>query len=62
MNEWHVLSEDEEARLDNYLFDLYSEKSKHRGDYWHRQADMISGSGDYMPGADDGEPPKGAIW
>lgn len=37
----------------NSLFEYYAEKSKRKGDYFFREANMISGSADYQP-SDEG--------
>lgn len=38
--------------------EIYAERSKHRGDYYSRLCEQITGSGDYVAGRDDGEEPK----
>lgn len=54
------LTHDELISRDEYLFNAYADLSKRKGDYWFRKATEISGDGDYTPGIDDGEPPRGA--
>jgi hypothetical protein len=56
------LTAEEETERDTFLFDYHAERSKITGDWHFRQAEQISGDGDYIRGQDDGEPPKGAEW
>lgn len=37
-------------------------KSRRPGDHFWKMVNGWSGLGDYIPGADDGEPPAKAIW
>lgn len=54
-----VLTPEEESSRDAYLFEHHSKHSTRRGDFHFREAALISGDGDYIPGQDDGEPRRG---
>lgn len=43
------------SEAENDLYEYYVEKSKRPGDWYWKQANMISGGADIIPGYDDGE-------
>jgi hypothetical protein len=40
------------------IIDDHAAKSKRKGDYHWRMAEQWGADGDYIPGYDDGEPPR----
>lgn len=52
-----ILTPEEESSRDSYLFDYHADHSKRTGDWHFNQANMISGSADYTPADEGGDPP-----
>ena len=46
-----------DLKSDPAVVEAHVKLSKRKGDYHFRIADMLSGSADWIPGQDDGEPP-----
>ena len=54
-----VIFSELDAETEAAVVEYHIEKSKKKGDWHWRQAEMISGGADYINGYDDGEMPKG---
>ena len=52
-------AEGRDKRIQEIIND-HASKSKVKGDYHFRMAEMWGQGSDYIPGQDDGEPPQGA--
>jgi hypothetical protein len=58
----HQPTAEEEIRAQEFIIELDFTKTKHPHDAAWREIAQLTGDGDYIPGQDDGEPPKGAEW